>query len=149
MFSTLRPLFESLQSNEVRYVVIGGVAAGIHGVPRATFDLDMLIDATIDNADRLLRALAAAGFGTAALISAAELVKNEITVFRDWFRIDVQTRTPGITFSDTWRRRVTIDRDGVVMLVVSKDDLISAKRASGRPVDLEDVRILTLKRDDA
>lgn len=42
MFNTLRPLFESLKSNDVRYVVIGGVAAGIHGVPRATFDLDIL-----------------------------------------------------------------------------------------------------------
>jgi predicted nucleotidyltransferase len=54
MLHQLRDVFESLQKHEVKYVVIGGIAAVMHGVPRATFDLDILIEATHENAQRLL-----------------------------------------------------------------------------------------------
>jgi hypothetical protein len=52
MLDRLADVFKSFQEREVRYVVIGGIAAVLHGVPRATFDLDILIDATADNAHR-------------------------------------------------------------------------------------------------
>ena len=81
MLNRLRGVFASLQAHEVKYVVIGGIAAVLHGVPRATFDLDILIEATAENAQRLLEALVAAGLGTASLITAEELLGNEITVF--------------------------------------------------------------------
>ena len=64
MLNRLRDVFESLNDHEVRYLVIGGIAAVLHGVPRATFDLDVLIDATPENARRLLEALARAGLRT-------------------------------------------------------------------------------------
>ena len=54
MLDRLADVFKSFQEREVRYVVIGGIAAVLHGVPRATFDLDILIDSTPDNAHRLL-----------------------------------------------------------------------------------------------
>jgi hypothetical protein len=72
----------------------------LHGVPRATFDLDILIEATTLNAERLLEALREAGLGTADLIDAQGVLANEITVFNDRSRIDVQTSTPGLTFQD-------------------------------------------------
>ena len=50
MLNLLKDVFSSLQRHKVRYVVIGGIAAVLHGVPRATFDLDILIDANPDNA---------------------------------------------------------------------------------------------------
>jgi hypothetical protein len=81
MLNRLRGVFASLQVHEVKYVVIEGIAAVLHGVPRATFDLDILIEATAENAQRLLEALMAAGLGTASLITAEELLGNEITVF--------------------------------------------------------------------
>ncbi len=67
MLNRLQGVFASFQSHDVRYVVIGGIAAVLHGVPRATFDLDVLIEASLDNATRLLAALEAADFGTATL----------------------------------------------------------------------------------
>ena len=65
MLNRLQGVFASLQRHKVRYVVIGGIAAVLHGVPRATFDLDILIEATPENAQRLLQALLEAGLGTA------------------------------------------------------------------------------------
>ena len=46
MLNRLKGVFESFQQHEVKYVVIGGIAAVLYGVPRATFDLDILIEAT-------------------------------------------------------------------------------------------------------
>jgi hypothetical protein len=117
-------------------------------VPRATFDLDIAIEATPGNAERLLKALAAAGLGTASLTTAEEVLANEITIFKDRVRIDVQTRTPGLEFGRAWRNRETMEYDGQAFEVVSLDDLIASKRAAGREVDLEDVRLLTLDEDE-
>ena len=145
MLDQLQTVFASFQKNDVRYLVIGGIAAVLYGVPRATFDLDVLIEATPENADRLLSAMAEAGLGTASLTSAEDILSKEITIFTDRIRLDVQTSTPGITFENAWAHRVTMNYKGQVLEVVSLDDLIASKRASGRAVDLEDVRILESK----
>ena len=144
MLNRLQAVFASFQGHDVKYVVIGGIAAVVHGIPRATFDLDILIEASPENAQRLLDAILAADLGTAALITAQELVAQEITVFKDRVRIDVQTSTPGITFHGAWQRRETMTYQGQEFYVVSRADLIASKRAAGRDVDLEDVRMLEL-----
>ncbi len=145
MLNLLKDVFSSLQRHKVRYIVIGGIAAVLHGVPRATFDLDILIEAKPENAKNLLEALLEAGLGTAALTTPEELLAQEITIFKDRVRIDVQTSTPGITFEEAWERRETMEYQKQKFFVVSREDLISSKRAAGRPVDLEDVRLLELK----
>ena len=118
-------------------------AAVLHGVPRATFNLDILIEPTADNAKRLLDALLEANLGTAALTTTDELLAHEITIFQDRVRIDVQTKTPGIEFDDAWRDRIVVHYQDTVIYIVSKRDLISSKKASGRQVDLEDIHLLS------
>jgi Nucleotidyltransferase of unknown function (DUF6036) len=142
MLNRLKDVFASLQRHEVRYVVIGGIAAVLHGVPRATFDLDLLIDANPDNAQRLLDALAEAAMGTAHLTTPADLLAHEITVFQDRVRIDVQTSTPGLTFAEAWRDHLTMTYEGQDFMVVSRAHLILSKRAAGRDIDLQDASIL-------
>src|SRR4030042_1389832 len=102
MLNRLQDVFKSFQRHDVRYVVLGGVASVLHGVPRATFDLDILIEASEENAERLRAALMDAGFGTAAMTDAKDVAAHEITVFNDRVRIDVQTRTPHLAFQDAW-----------------------------------------------
>ena len=143
MLDQLQTVFASFRKNDVKYLVIGGIAAVLYGVPRATFDLDILIEATKENAQSLLDALVEIGFGTARLTSADEIVTTEITIFTDRIRLDVQTSTPGIRFEEAWPRRATMTYEGQAFEVVSLPDLIQAKVASGREIDLEDVRILT------
>jgi hypothetical protein len=144
MLNRLQGVFASFERNEVKYLIIGGIAAVLHGVPRATFDLDILIEATTENATRLLKALEEAGLGTASLTTPEALLGNEITVFEDFVRIDAQTRTPGLDFSDAWQRREVMQYQHQRLYVVSRDDLIASKRAAGREVDMEDVRLLEL-----
>jgi hypothetical protein len=130
--------------------VIGGIAAVLYGVPRATFDLDILIEASPENTQHLLDALLDAGIGAASLTNVDEILSNEITIFKDRVRIDVQTSTPGLGFQDAWNRRTTLEYQGQPFYVASREDLISSKKAVGRNVDLEDVRLLELpiKEDD-
>lgn len=144
MLNRLRDVFSSFQKHEVQYLVIGGIAAVLHGVPRATFDLDILIKATTENAQKLLDAFLEANLGTAALITAEELLAHEITIFQDRVRIDVQTFTPGLKFNDAWENREIMDYQGQAFYVVSKRDLIASKRAAGRSIDLEDIQLLNL-----
>ena len=72
----------------------------MYGVPRATFDLDILIEDTQENARHLLDALLGAGLGTASLTNVDEILSNEITIFKDIVRIDVQIKTSEIIFKD-------------------------------------------------
>jgi hypothetical protein len=148
MLNRLQDVFKSFQRHEVKYMVIGGVASVLYGIPRVTFDLDILIDATCDNAQRLLNALVEAGFGTATMTNAQEVIAHEITVFNDRVRIDVQTKTPGVSFQDAWPRRKTITYQGQDFFILSKEDLIASKRASARQVDIEDVRLLELPENE-
>ncbi|MFN0104349.1 MAG: DUF6036 family nucleotidyltransferase [Bryobacteraceae bacterium] len=145
MLNRYRDVFASFHSNECRYVVLGGIAAILYGVQRTTFDVDILIEPTEANADKVIRALRDAGLGTAHLITAEELLAHEITIFKDRVRVDVQTSTPGLTFDDAWKNRHELSLGGPPFFVVSRDDLIRSKLAAGRPIDLSDVKQLRAK----
>ena len=112
MLNRLQDVFKSFQKHEVRYIVVGGIAAVLYGIPRATFDLDILIEATPENTQHLLDALLDAGMGTASLTNVDEILSNEITIFKDRVRIDVQTSTPGLRFQNAWARRNTMEYHG-------------------------------------
>jgi hypothetical protein len=144
MLNRLQNVFRCLKKHKVKYLVIGGIAAVLYGVPRATFYLDILIEATSQNVRKLLDALLEAGLYTASITSVAEVLASEVTVFKDLVRIDVQTSTPGLEFKKAWRNRKTMQYRMIDFYVVAKSDLIASKMAAGRKKDLEDVRLLQL-----
>lgn len=146
MHSPFLEVIKSLNSHKVKYVVIGGNAAIYYGVARGTFDLDLLIEATKENAEQLMTALKAIRFGTAHKLTAERLLSNEITTFNDWIPVDVQTRTPGVRFATAWKNREVKRFRSVSVPFLSRRDLIRAKRAAGRPVDLENVRLLQISK---
>ena len=88
------------------------------------------------------------GLEEIALTNAKELLANEITIFKDRVRIDVQTSTPGIEFHDAWLHRKTIVYSNQEFYILSKKDLIASKKAAGREIDLSDVHLLELPTED-
>lgn len=78
------------------------------------------------------------------MTSPEEVLANEITIFQDRVRIDVQTWTPGLIFETAWARRNEMEYGGYPFYVVSREDLISSKRAAGRDIDLQDAVLLEL-----
>ena len=135
-------LYRSLKKHRVKYLLVGGMAAVLYGSPRLTKDVDILIEPSLVNAMRLLKALTGAGFGTAVLTTAKKVLANEITVFNDFIRLDVLTEIKGVSFENGWKNK-RIRRLGKIPIPVLRlIDLIRAKKASGRQIDLQDVKIL-------
>ncbi len=142
MIARSRTLFTSLEKQKVKYVVIGGVAVVLHGVPRMTGDVDLLIEASVENATRMLAVLHDLGYPTANLVSAQGLSAVKYLMFENGIRIDVMLEIPGIDFATAWANKVTMHTGRQPFYVIAKTDLIIAKRAAGRHQDLEDAAAL-------
>ena len=143
MITRSKDLFASLEKNKVKYVVIGGVAAIFHGVPRMTGDIDLLVEATVENAKRVLLVLEELGYDTASLVDPNGLVQVKYLIFENGIKIDIMLDIPGLDFEQAWANKVQMSAGDQQFWVVSKDDLLDAKRAAGRERDLADVEALT------
>ncbi|MEM4248323.1 MAG: hypothetical protein QXH80_03565, partial [Candidatus Nanoarchaeia archaeon] len=108
MLNRLEDVFKSFQKHDVKYLVIGGIAAVLHGVPRATFDLDILIEATPNCSMRYWMP----ALGQLPLRLLKTFLQMKSLFFRDKVRIDVQTSTPGITFEKAWENRKIVNYNG-------------------------------------
>ena len=144
-FSELLRLFNAAR---VRYLVIGGYAVVQYAEPRFTADLDLWVGTDPRNAGAVYEALREFG---APLSGLTEQDFAEDGYFYQMgvppMRVDVMMGIPGIGFEEAWARRVVIDFDGLPVPFISREDLITAKRASGRPQDMLDVANL-LRSDD-
>jgi hypothetical protein len=131
-----------LAQHEVRALIIGAFAVAFHAKPRFTKDLDIFVDATPENADRLLRAIDDFGFGTLGL-TINDFAPGRITQFGyPPNRIDLVTSIDGVTFDQAWGSRVAGNYGGIEVWYIGRDDLIRNKAAAARPQDLVDLRTL-------
>jgi predicted nucleotidyltransferase len=135
-------LYKSLNKNRVKYLVIGGIACGIYGSPRATKDIDILIEPSISNVRKLYKALEEVNFVTVHLTTPEKIIANEITIFNDYIRLDVLTKAKGIEFETAWKRRTVKYINKVPIKCISLDDLIHSKIVSNREIDRIDLEIL-------
>jgi hypothetical protein len=125
---------------DVRFLIVGAYALALHGRPRATGDLDVWIEATPENASRVMRALAAFGAPLSDVTSAdfaREGVTYQIGVVP--CRIDILTELSGVSFAEAWPDRVRRPFGDVDVDFIGRDAFIRNKRATGRPKDLGDI----------
>ncbi len=130
-----------LNAERARYLVVGGVAANLHGSVRATRDVDILIPREIANADRVLAALRQLPWGIAREIDADDLVSKSFTIVGDDPRVDVLTLAAKVTFEAAWPRRRTRVITGVRVPYLGLADLIRSKE-TGRASDVADLEVL-------
>ena len=136
-------LLEELNAAEARYLVVGAYALALHARPRATGDLDVWVEPTAENAARIHRALRAFGAPLADL-SVADLVGPDL-VYQIGVpprRVDILTSLSGLDFARSWPHRVRASLGRVACDFLSRADLITNKRAVGRPRDLADLEDL-------
>ena len=136
-------LLTALNAADARYLLIGGHAVGLFGRPRATKDFDLWIEASSDNAQRVIRALRAFGapLGTLEEDDLA-LPGTGFRMGSPPYRIELLTKVSGLEFADAWTRRETYELDGTPCYVIARADLIANKRAAGRAQDIADVEAL-------
>lgn len=143
MTSDFKDLLRSLCDNQVEFMVVGGHAVMLYTEPRYTKDLDILISRTGENAGRTMVALRE--FGAPLSNLTKEDLQQEGIFYQIGvapIRIDIITSIPGVEFEDAWQRRLVSPIDEIPVPFISKDDLIAAKLASGRPQDLVDAGAL-------
>jgi hypothetical protein len=138
-----RDLLSAFNAAEVRYLVVGAYAVGVHGHPRATKDLDVWVEASAENASRIITALRAFGAPMGNLSQADfESVGTGFMMGLPPRRIDVLTQISGVRFEDASPRAVTARFDGVPTRVIGLEDLVANKRSAARQQDLADVSAL-------
>src|SRR5208337_4969025 len=143
MYPDFKELLSVLNAHRVKYLVIGAYAVSIHAQPRATKALDILVKADAENAAAIFAALAQFGAPLEGL-TAADFAEPGpfFRMGREPVGVDILTAIPGVDFDAAWERRVEAVLDaetGLRAFFISRDDLIAAKLASGRPQDLADV----------
>ena len=133
-------LLRAFVDAEVRFLIVGAYALALHGRPRATGDLDLWIDATPENAGRVMRGLASFG-APIAEISAADLAREGVTyqIGVPPGRIDILTELTGITFAKAWTDRLRRPFGDIEVDFIGRASFIRNKRATGRPKDLGDI----------
>lgn len=138
-----REFVQSLNANQVRYLIVGGYAVALHGHPRYTKDIDIWIEASPDNAAKVVRALEQFGFGSLGLQEFDFLTPDQIVQFGNPpSRIEIFNSLPGVDFATCYPSRVQVEVDGVLVDFIDLDNLKKNKRAVGRLQDLADLESL-------
>ena len=137
-----KEFLESLNQNEVRYLLIGGYAVGLHGYPRATNDIDVVVGRDLDNARRVVNALK--DFFGSADITPETFTKDRTLVVMglEPLAIDILNYLEGADFDQAYGRRRSIRVEDIDVSVIGLEDLLANKRAVARPKDLDDVERL-------
>jgi len=136
-------ILAALVAQNARFLIVGAHALAAHGYPRSTVDIDIWIDATDDNADRVWKALAEFGAPLADLsVERQDLTRPDVVIQFGLppNRIDVLTGLSGLSFDAAWMNRIEEVLEGVTVPVLGLADLIANKRATGRDKDRADLK---------
>lgn len=153
----LERILRALEEARVRYLIVGGVAVVLHGHPRMTADLDLVIELAPENVDAAFESLEALGYRPRVPVTAADLANPAIrerlvaekgmtvlSLFSPALpltEVDVFAELP-FDFEAARARALEADLGSFRVPVASIEDLVAMKRRAGRPKDLEDVRLL-------
>jgi hypothetical protein len=133
-----KEFIELLNVHNVKYLVVGGYAVGVHGYPRYTKDLDVWIWVERTNAQNISNALASFGFSG---LTSSDFEKEGEFVQLGYppNRIDIITSCDGLVFEECYPKRIQIESDGLKIDFIDIESLKINKRAAGRPQDLGDL----------
>jgi hypothetical protein len=138
-----REFLRLLNDNKVRYLVVGGYAVAFHGYPRYTQDIDIWVQASPQNAKKMLIALDRFGFGSLDIKENDFMVANRvIQLGYPPNRIDLLTSLTGLDFDECYQKKVTTEIQGEGIHFIDVDSLCKNKQASGRRQDLADLENL-------
>jgi len=143
-------LFKLFNGHRVRYLVVGAYAVVFYAEPRYTKDLDLWVEPTRENADQVWKALAE--FGAPLEGVTLEDFSNPELIYQigvEPNRIDIMMAVPGLEFEGAWKRRVTSSYSGEEIFILNLEDLIQAKKTTGRESDRLDLKLLEQAKMDA
>lgn len=148
MIDDFHDLLAEMVRSEVMFVVVGAHALSVHGVPRATADLDLWVRPDAANAARVCEALARFGAPLADLgVTPTDFTQPDMIAQFGLppYRIDILTSITGVVFDEAWPNRISGTIEGVEVPVLGLDAFIVNKQATGRTKDLADIESLRIE----
>ena len=144
-------LLSAFLAHDVRFLVVGAYALGVHGRARATMDFDVWVEADSGNATRVIAALRSFGAPLHGVTEQDLSVPGiGLHIGVPPIRIDILTQISGVQFQQAWERRSSALFGGHDCPVIGPEDMLVNKRAAGRAKDLADAeeleRILAARR---
>lgn len=136
-----KEFIQLLNEHKVQYLLVGGWAVGFYGNPRATKDIDFLVATDDENITKLQQALLAFGAPTVEN-SVFQQKGNVFRMGRSPIQIDIINEADGISFIECYEHKNIIEIDGINIAMISRNDLIKNKKASGRHRDLADIEFI-------
>lgn len=136
----------ALRSHKVRYVLVGDYSVILHGYSRTTGDLDIWVERSAENYERLANAFHSFGMSVFDMTRQNFLQNPAMDVFtfgRPPVAIDVITQLKGLDFAEAFAAASEIEVDDLVVNLIQYQHLLQAKRAAGRPRDYNDIENLT------
>ena len=139
-----KEFIQLLNKNQVKYLVIGGYAVAIHGHPRYTKDIDIWLEMSEENSEKLIKALTEFGFGSLGLTPDDFQTPDQIVQLGyPPSRIDLITTPDGIDFQTCYNSKIEIKLNEIPVNFIDLDNLKKNKLASGRLQDLADLENLS------
>jgi|ERR1041384_1033968 hypothetical protein len=139
----LREFVELLNALEVHFLIVGAFAVAHHGYVRYTADLDVFVEKSTENAEKIVRAIREFGFGGVGVTPEDFTHKDQIVQLGVApNRIDILTTLTGVSFDEAWSSRELGNIGGLTVPVISQALLKQNKLATGRPKDLADLEYL-------
>jgi predicted nucleotidyltransferase len=133
-----------LTENKVEYLIVGGYAVGVHGYPRYTGDLDVWINNSDENANRILKCVNDFGFSSYNLkLTDFTSEGSIIQLGYPPIRIDIINQIDGVKFSECFTAKKIVTIDNLQVNFIGYDDLIKNKKATSRPRDIDDIQNLS------
>lgn len=141
-----RDFINCLNDNEVKYILVGGYSVILHGYSRTTGDMDIWVERTSENYNRIAQSFMEFGMPVFDMTEHAFLNNRAIDVFtfgRPPSSIDIMLEVKGLNFDECYHKAVYFEEDGLTIRTIFLNDLIRAKKASGRAKDINDLENLT------
>jgi hypothetical protein len=132
----------ALNQAEVKYILIGGYAVILHGYNRSTGDMDIWVERTVENYQRLQEALRNFGMPFFDMTLDNFLHNEQVDVFRFGkppASIDIINRLKGLSFDETYKTSIVMMVEDLKVRVLSLEGLKQSKTISGRPKDKDDL----------
>jgi hypothetical protein len=141
--SDFKELLELFNKHGVEYLIVGAYALAMHGAPRYTGDIDILVEPTTVNAERILEALNEFGFASLDLTVDDFNAPDKIVQLGVLpVRIDIITSITGVSWQDAYSNRVEGEYGDIRVHYLGRSQLIANKKALGRKKDLADLEAL-------
>ena len=134
-----KDMLNALLREEVDFLLVGAYAMAAHGLPRATGDIDIYVRPAPENSRKVYKALQ--GFGAPLHDVTPETFQQPGMIYQIGVspnRIDLPSSIDGVSFKQAWPRRQEVEVEGVKIPVLSVEDMILNKTATGRPKDKVD-----------